>query len=133
MFIGILLIEYFGFMHEPMVPIMARDVLGVGAEGLGNLISAGYAGGLAGALVLSRLGEIERKGRLLVLGAAMFGGMLVAFAYSRSMPLSLTLFGLSYAGILLYDTTVQTLLQIVVPDRMRGRVLGFRSMSWGVV
>lgn len=47
--------------------------------------------------------------------------------------MSLTLFGLSYAGILLYDTTVQTLLQIVVPDRMRGRVLGFRSMSWGVV
>ena len=100
---------------------------------MGIIISAGYAGGLAGALVLSRLGEIERKGRLLVLGAAMFGGMLVAFAYSRSMPLSLTLFGLSYAGILLYDTTVQTLLQIVVPDRMRGRVLGFRSMSWGVV
>ena len=133
LFIGILLIEYFGFMHEPMVPIMARDVLEVGAEGLGNLISAGYAGGLVASLVLSRFGEVERKGRLLIFAAAMFGGLLIAFAFSRNMPLSLALFGLSYAGFMVYDTTVQTLLQIVVPDQMRGRVLGFRSMSGGLV
>ena len=133
LFIGILLIEYFGFMHEPMVPIMARDVLDVGAEGLGNLIAAGNAGGFAAALMLSHFGEVERKGRLLILGAVVFGGFMVAFAFSRNVPLSLALYSFSYAGIVLYDTTVWTLLQIVVPDRLRGRVLGFRSMSGGVV
>ena len=105
LFIGILLIEYFGFMHEPMVPIMARDVLDVGAEGLGNLIAAGNAGGFAAALMLSHFGEIERKGRLLILGAVVFGGFMVAFAFSRNVPLSLALYSFSYAGIvpLRYD------------------------------
>lgn len=133
LFIGILITEYFGFMHEPMVPIMARDVLGVGAEGLGNIIAAGSAGGLAAALVLSHFGEVERKGRLLILGAVGFGGFMATFAFSRNLPLSLALYGLMYAGVVIYDTTVWTLLQTVVPDRIRGRVLGFRSMTGGTV
>ncbi len=133
LFIGILVTEYFGFMHEPMVPIMARDVLEVGAEGLGNIIAAGSAGGLAAALMLSHFGEVERKGRLLILGAVPFGSFMVAFAFSRNMPLSLALYGLMYAGVVIYDTTVWTLLQVVVPDRIRGRVLGFRSLTGGTV
>ena len=133
LFIGILVIEYFGFMHEPMVPIMARDVLDVGAEGLGNIIAAGSAGGLAAALMLSHFGEVERKGRLLILGAVAFGGFMVAFALSRNVPLSFALYGLMYSGIIIYDTTVWTLLQTMVPDRIRGRVLGFRSMTGGTV
>ncbi len=133
LFIGILVIEYFGFMHEPMVSVMARDVLDVGADGLGNIIAAGSVGGLAAALMLSHFGEVERKGRLLILGAVAFGGFMVAFAFSRSLPLSLALYGLMYAGVVIYDTTVWTLLQTVVPDRIRGRVLGFRSMTGGTV
>ena len=133
LFIGILLIEYFGFMHEPMVPIMARDVLEVGAGGLGNIIAAGSAGGLVAALMLSHYGEIERKGRLLILGAVAFGVFMIAFAFSRNVALSLALYGFMYAGIVIYDTSVWTLLQTVVPDHIRGRVLGFRSMTGGTV
>ena len=133
LFVGILLIEYFGFMHEPMVPIMARDVLEVGAGGLGNIIAAGSAGGLAAALMLSHFGEIERKGRVLILGAVAFGVFMIAFAFSRNVALSLALYGFMYAGIVIYDTSVWTLLQTVVPDHIRGRVLGFRSMTGGTV
>ena len=131
--LGILFIEYFGFMHEPMVPIMARDILKAGPTGLGYLFSAAYAGGLAASLVMSSIGDVRHKGRLMAFGIAVFGGFLVAFAWSRNLPLSLVLFGLGGAGMLIYDTTIQTLLQVVVPDEMRGRVLGFQSLSWGIV
>ena len=131
--LGILFIEYFGFMHEPMIPVMVRDVLNAGPTGLGYVFSAGYAGGFAASLVLAGLGDVQRKGKLMAFGIVVFGGFLVAFAWSRSLPLSLVLFGLGGAGMLVYDTTIQTLLQTVVPDGMRGRVLGFQSVSWGIV
>lgn len=131
--LGILFIEYFGFMHGPMVPVMVRDVLNAGPTGLGYVFSASYAGGFVASLVLSAVGDVERKGRLMAFGIVAFGGFLVAFAWSRSLPLSMLLFALGGAGLLVYDTTIQTLLQVVVPNDMRGRVLGFQSLSWGIV
>ena len=131
--LGILFVEYFGFMHEPMIPIMVRDILKAGPTGLGYIFSASYAGGFVASLVLSTMGDVKRKGRLMAFGIVVFGGFLVAFAWSRNLPLSMVLFGLGGAGLLVYDTTIQTLLQVVVPDGMRGRVLGFQSLSWGIV
>ena len=131
--LGILFVEYFGFMHEPMVPVMVRDVLQAGPTGLGYMFSASYAGVLVGSLGLAALGDVRRKGRLMAIGIVAFGGFLVAFAWSRSLPLSLALFALGGVGMLVYDTTIQTLLQVVVPDEMRGRVLGFQTLMWGIV
>ena len=131
--LGVLVIEYFGFMHEPMMPVMARDVLDAGPSGLGYLFSAGSAGSLVASLVLAGVGDIKQKGRLLAIGAAAFGGLLIAFAWSRSLPMSLGFFGLAYAGLMVYDATMQTLLQVTVPNEMRGRVLGFQTVTWGIV
>ncbi len=131
--LGILFIEYFGFMHEPMIPVMVRDVLGAGPTGLGYVFSASYTGVFVASLALAAVGDVQRKGRLMAFGIVAFGGFLVAFAWSRSLPLSMALFALGGAGMLVYDTTIQTLLQVVVPDGMRGRVLGFQTLSWGIV
>ena len=131
--LGILVIEYFGFMHEPMIPVMVRDVLEAGPTGLGYMFSASYTGVFVASLALAAVGDVQRKGRLMAFGIVAFGGFLVAFAWSRSLPLSMALFALGGAGMLVYDTTIQTLLQVVVPDEMRGRVLGFQTLSWGIV
>ena len=131
--LGILFIEYFGFMHEPMIPVMVRDVLEAGPTGLGYVFSASYTGVFVASLALAAVGNVRRKGRLMAFGVVAFGVFLVAFAWSRSLPLSMALFALGGAGMLVYDTTMQTLLQVEVPDEMRGRVLGFQTLSWGIV
>ena len=68
---AILLNELFGWSHEPMLPVMARDVLGMGATGLGNLLAAGSLGAAVTSVALSSFENPRKKGVLLVAG--MFG------------------------------------------------------------
>lgn len=124
--------EAFGWAHQPMLPVMARDVLGVGAQGLGYMVSVSHAGFLFSNLVLSSVGDLRYKGRVAVVGYGGFGLMLILFAASRSLPLSLVLLGLAYAVEALYEANQHTMVQTAVPDRMRGRVISLQMMTWGV-
>ncbi|MBI4233528.1 MAG: MFS transporter [Chloroflexi bacterium] len=126
-----LLTEVFGFSYHFMLPVMARDVLRVGASGLGLLTSAGGAGGLAATLLVASLGDVRWKGVLLVAAAAGFGLFLVLFAASPWFPLSLVLLGMAAAMAATYDTALGTLLQSIVPDRMRGRTMGLYVFTFG--
>ena len=128
----VLVTEAFGWAHETILPVMARDVLDVGASGLGYLLAAGSAGGTVSTLLLASVGEVGRKSRLLVASSFGFGLFLVLFAWSSALPLSLVLIAGAYASALVYETTVTTLLQREVPDNLRGRVVSFQAMMWGV-
>ena len=123
--------DVFGMGHEIMLPVMARDVLHIGPSGLGFLISAGMAGGAVSALVLASLGDIKQKGRLLVIGYGGFAVFLLLFTVSRSFPLSMALLAMGWATWMAYEASLGTLLQTVVPNEMRGRVLSAHSFSWG--
>ncbi len=123
--------ELFGWAHEPMMPVMAGEVLDVGPMGLGYLMSAGSAGALLASLFLSAMGGIRRKGLVLLLGYIGFGAFLILFALSEWLLLSLLLIAIAYACVALYETMLRTLLQTAVPDEMRGRVLSFQMFSWG--
>lgn len=129
---AILLNELFGWSHEPMLPVMARDVLGMGATGLGNLLAAGSMGAAAVSVVLSSFENPGRKGVLLVAGMFGYGFFLLMFSLSHSIPLSLVTLGLAYGTAIVYETVVNAMLQTGVPYDMRGRVLSFQSMLWGV-
>ena len=129
---AILLNELFGWSHEPMLPVMARDVLGMGATGLGNLLAAGSLGAAATSVVLSSFENPRRKGVMLVAGMFGYGFFLLMFSMSRSVPLSLAALSLAYGTAIVYETVVNTMLQTGVPYDMRGRVLSFQSMLWGV-
>ena len=129
---AILLNELFGWSHEPMLPVMARDVLGMGATGLGNLLAAGSLGAAATSVVLSSFENPRRKGVMLVAGMFGYGFFLLMFSLSRSVPLSLAALSLAYGTAIVYETVVNTMLQTGVPYNMRGRVLSFQSMLWGV-
>jgi MFS family permease len=124
--------EAFGWAHISMLPVMARDVLGVGVTGLGYLQSASFAGFLLGNLVVSSLPDIRQKGRLLIFGVVGFSLFLMLFAASRSFPLSLGLLAVAYGIGAGYDVGLGTLVQSIVPDEMRGRVVSFQSLTWGV-
>ena len=124
--------EIFGWAHEAMIPVMAREVLETGPSGVGYLISAGSTGALLSALILSAVGDISRKGIALVSGYIGFGAFLILFALSKSLVLSLILIGAAWASVAMYETMLSTLLQTSVPNDMRGRVLSFQTFTWGI-
>ncbi len=128
----VLVTELFGWAHESMLPVMARDVLGVGADGLGYLLSVGAAGALVGTLAVSTSGDRWSKGRMMAVGLGGFGLFQALFAVSSWLPASLGLLAAAYALGVVFEATVVTLLQTSVPDHMRGRVLSFQAFMWGI-
>ncbi|MFN8633956.1 MAG: MFS transporter [Chloroflexota bacterium] len=112
-----------------LMPAFARDVLDVGASGLGALNSAAGAGALAGALLSAGLGMYKGRGFALLLSAAGFGVLLVAFGLSQSYALSLVLSGgigllSAFSGI-----NTNTMLQTHADPRMRGRVISLHGLT----
>ena len=124
--------ETFGWAHEAMLPVMARDVLKVGVSGYGYMLAVASAGGAVASVIVASRREILNKVQLLVVGAGGFGLFLGFFAWSPWFPLSMLLLAAAYGMVIAYEATLTTLLQTVVPDEMRGRVLSFQTMTWGV-
>ena len=118
----------FGMSHTVLLPIFARDVLHVGAQGLGMLYAASGAGALAGALTLASFGRTRRRTWLLIIGLILFSAALAGFAASRVWPLSLALLAVCGMAGLISMATCNTLIQTAVPDALRGRVMGIFSV-----
>jgi len=120
----------FGMSYVILMPVFARNVLAVGSQGFGFLQSAGGAGALCGVLLAAYLGHSRGKGKQAIGGAAVFGAMLILFALSSSYPLSLVLAGLLGMAGQFYMTTIHAVLQVNLPDRLRGRVMGIHGLAW---
>ncbi len=113
----------------PVIPTYARDVLKVGETGFGLLLGAQAVGSLLGAAFIASRTDIKRKGLLILVGSLVWAAGMVVFGYSRSYALSLAVMfamGASVSGII---SGVITLMQMHVPDEMRGRVMSIHSMS----
>ena len=121
------LFSVFGFPFLVLMPVVARDVLHAGAAGYGALTAAVGLGALLGALGIAILSGRIPKGRTLILGGTSFGFALALFASSRSFTLSLVLLALAGCAMILNNALTNTLLQTLVPDELRGRVMGFYS------
>jgi len=110
-----------GFNWPVAAPLLARDVLGVEAVGLGALMAAFGAGALVAGLALALLGGASE--RRLVGAGAVLGLVLVMLGLSHSYVLSLVLMGLAGVSGTVFTTTANTRLQLLSPDRLRGRVM----------
>jgi predicted MFS family arabinose efflux permease len=122
------ILSVFGFPFLVMMPVFARDVLHVQAEGYGALTAAVGGGGMLGALVIAMLSRrIVRRGRVMALGGTAFGLLVLSFAWSRSFVLSLVLLALAGCAMIVNNALTNTMLQTSVPDQLRGRVMGFYS------
>ncbi len=119
------LISIFGFPFLVLMPVFARDVLAVGAVGLGFLMAATGLGAVLAALGLAAFGPHVRKGALLVWTGPVFGLSIALFALTRWFPLALAILPVSGGAMILNNAVTNTLLQSVVPDGLRGRVMGF--------
>lgn len=126
-----LCMEAFGFSHFVMMPVMARDVLEVGATGLGYLSAASGVGSALSTIAVASLGDFHRKGILLTTAALAAGIALILFAISPWFILSLFLVALAGGTLMAYDVTMATMLQLISTDNMRGRVLGVYGLTFG--
>ena len=119
----------FGWSYAVLMPAFARDVFGLGADGYGVLMSASGIGALAGALTVATAGDVFPQRSVALAGVWIFAGALLGFAFTTNFPLALLLLTLGGFGMLLFFSTSNTVLQTIVPDEMRGRVMGV----WGLV
>lgn len=120
----------FGMSYLILMPVFARNVLNVGSQGFGFLQSVGGAGALIGVLAVAWFSHSRGKGLQSLLGAIAFGILLLSFAASKSYPLSLALaFALGIASQF-YMTTISTILQVNLPNELRGRVMGIYGLAW---
>lgn len=124
------MVSIFGFPYLVLLPVFARDVLNVGARGYGLLSAAVGFGAVAGALTIAMLAHRIPKGRTLVLAGTLFGILLALFASSRVFPLAMGLLVLVGAAMIVNNALTNTLLQTLVPDHLRGRVMGFYSFMF---
>ena len=120
----------FGMSYLILMPVFARNVLDVGSQGFGFLQSSGGAGALVGVLAVAWFSHSRGKGRQSLFGATVFGILLILFALSKSDALSLVVaFGLGTASQF-YMTTISTVLQVNLPNELRGRVMGIYGLAW---
>jgi MFS transporter, DHA1 family, staphyloferrin A biosynthesis exporter len=113
-----------------LMPVFARNVLDVGSQGFGFLQSVGGAGALVGVLAVAWFSHSRGKGMQALAGALIFGVLLILFAVSKSYPFSLTLAFLLGVASQFYMTTISTVLQVNLPNELRGRVMGIYGLAW---
>jgi MFS family permease len=120
----------FGAPYIAMAPVFARDVLHLGGTGLAMLMGMAGAGSLCGALFLAYLGDFRRKGWFVLGGCLGFAVCLIGFSLSTNLVVSfIFLFALGFAIVCSVAVT-NTLLQSLVTDDMRGRVLSLFMLSF---
>jgi MFS family permease len=124
------LVSMTGMPYATLMPVMAQDVLHSGASGLGLLMGAAGTGALAGALALAWHNSLRGLGRWVGLGAVSFGTWLILFSLSRSFWLSVVLLLPAGFSLLLQMSSTNTLIQSMVPDRLRGRVMSVYAMTF---
>jgi MFS family permease len=128
-----LAIGVFGWSYAVIMPAFARDVLRSGANGYGLLMSASGTGALVGALLVATYGHLIAPRKLALGGVWLFSAALLLFSFSRTFYSALTLLFVAGFGMLLFFSTSNTVLQTIVPDEMRGRVMGVWSLVFGAM
>ena len=129
--------SFFGMSVIPMMPVFAVDILKVGADGQGVMMGVGGVGAFAMTLVLGRMGNLRYRGMMIVVGSAVFGLALALLAISSkelgNYPLAVFFMFVMGAFSSVYMISIMSSLQLMVPDHMRGRVMGFYGMTWSIM
>ena len=124
--------EIFGFTHESLLPVFAKDVLGVGAVGLGWIFAFRQGGGLVGLALLAAISGSRRKGLIIFLVAGGFGLGEMAFSLGGGFVAFVAILAFINACASVVDTLYKTLMQENVANEERGRAMGAWVLSIGV-
>jgi len=124
------LVSFMASPYQTLMPIFAAEVFAGGADTLGFLFGAAGLGGIIGMLLLASRKDMRGLLNWIAASALAAGATLVVFAYSTSLALSLAAIAVVGMSALTVAMGVSTIIQTIVEDRMRGRVLGLFTVAF---
>ena len=124
------LVSIMGMPYTVLMPAISASVLHGGPHTLGFLMTASGAGALGGALYLASRRSVLGLGRAMAVAATTFGLGLTAFSFSRSLWLSMLVLPIVGAGMMITMAATNTIIQTVVEEDLRGRVMAFYTMAF---
>jgi len=124
------LVSLMGMPYTLLMPVFAKEILRGGPHTFGFLMGASGVGALMGALYLASRKNVLGLGKIVPLSAAIFGFGLIAFSLSRIFLLSLILMVVVGLGMMMQMASSNTILQTLVEDDKRGRVMSFYTMAF---
>jgi len=124
------LLSFAGMSYSVLMPIFADSILRGGPKGLGLLMASAGLGSLCGALTIASRSSTRGLGRIVAVSALVFGVSLALFAMSRAFWLSAALLLVVGMSMITQAASTNTLIQSMVPDALRGRVMAVYAMMF---
>jgi MFS family permease len=124
------LVSLVGVPHTVLMPVFATQIFHGGPHTLGFLMTASGCGALLGALWLATRRSVIGLGRVIPIATALFGAGLISFALMRSLWIALPCLALAGFGFMVQMASSNTLIQTIVDDEKRGRVMSFYTMAF---
>jgi len=121
---------FLGFALLTFLPIFAEKVFHQGAATYSHLMAFSGVGSVFGALIVAWLGKFKKMGRTALLVQAVYGALIIAFAISRVMWLSELLLFFTGMTLMIVFSTVTSLVQLIAPNEMRGRVMSIYMLAF---
>jgi MFS family permease len=121
---------FLGFSVLTFLPIFAQKVFHEGASTYGHLLAFSGAGSVVGALIVAWLGKFKRMGLTALLVQAVYGLFILGFAMSRTLWLSDILLFFTGTSLMVVFSTVTSLIQLIAPNEMRGRVMSIYMLAF---
>jgi MFS family permease len=121
---------FLGFALLTFLPLFARSVFHEGAATYSHLMAFSGAGSIVGALIVAWLGKFPRMGLTTLVMQVVYGLLIVAFAWSRILWLSDILLFFTGAALMVVFSTVTSLVQLIAPNEMRGRVMSIYMLAF---
>lgn len=123
-----IMLSIFSMNFNVLVPVLARDTLGLQAQGYGYLLSAMGVGALVGAVFMALVSHLGPQWYIIMGGAVGLTFPQLLLAFNHSFPLAVLLLGVTGIAMLAFVTSVNTTLQINSPDHLRGRVMSIYTL-----
>jgi MFS family permease len=121
---------FLGFAVLTFLPIFTRSVFQGGPQTYSHLLAYSGAGSIVGALVTAWLGKFKRMGLTALVMQALYGMFIVIFAMSQTLWISEVLLFLTGASLIVVFSTVTSLVQLIAPNEMRGRVMSIYMVAF---
>lgn len=125
------IISIFGFSYTRLLPAFASDIFGVGELGFGEMLSFNGIGAIVGSLAVASMTRRKDKREALVAGVLIFCLAVTGFSLTSNFTSGILLLLILGSGMIMFMTTANTMIQTIVPDEYRGRVMGVWAFVFG--